>query len=94
MSMKSRPANSHTRFPCNSHGLTTTQANLTGSSLRRVNTGINAILMMCVTPISYLNERKMRLGVGNGHQILLNADVGCVSMTPNRAYTSCESDTG
>ena len=42
--------------------------------------------MVQVTPISYLNKQKMQLGVGNGHRILLTAEVGCMFMTQNRAY--------
>ena len=45
--------------------------------------------MVRVMPISYLNKRKMWLGVGNGHQILITAEEGCMFMTLNRAYTSC-----
>ena len=37
-------------------------------------TTIIAILMMRVTPISYLNIRKMCLGFGNSHQIMLTAE--------------------
>ena len=37
-------------------------------------TTMNAILMVRVTPISYLNVQKMRLGFGNGHQIMLTAE--------------------
>ena len=43
--------------------------------------------MVKVTLISYFNERKMRLGVGNGHRILLTVEEGCVFMRLNHAYT-------
>ena len=46
--------------------------------------------MVQVTPISYLNERKMQLGVENGHQILFTAEEGCMFMTLNRVYTSLQ----
>ena len=44
-------------------------------------------------PISYLNKRKMWLGVGNCHRILLTAEEGCMFMTLNCAIDKFASDT-
>ena len=44
----------------------------------------NAILMVPVTPILYLKECKMWLGVGNRHRILFSTEEGCIFMRLNK----------
>ena len=88
-----RPANSHvllwaSRFQCKSHRLTTTQANFMGSP----HCPVNSIYECHCNGVS--DAYKMRPGVGNGHQLLLTAEKGCMFMRLNCVYTSCANDTG
>ena len=47
-------------------------------------------LMVQVMPISYLQGR-MRCDVGNGHQIVLTTEEGCIFMRLNRIHINCVS---
>ena len=83
------------RFQCKSHGLTATQANLTGSPLCRVNN--YKCYSNCASDANFVPQRTKNVPwfwKRSPNYAYCGKIEGCMFMTLNHAYTSCASDTG